>query len=112
MNDRVAQHDWGYELKLTNKEDYCGKILVFSDANKSTKLHLHKEKDKTFFVNAGKFTIMYIDYSTGKIYEQVLEEGQTFNVLPMVPCKLTSMVNNSSITEISNTGSDDTYYLS
>lgn len=113
MSNKVIEHNWGYELKLTNKETYSGKILVFRDANESTKLHMHKSKDKTWFVNTGSFRLMWIDTNTGKIFEEELSEGSVFNVKPMMPCQLTSLVENSSISESSNSGDeDDIYYLS
>ena len=111
-NNKIIRHDWGYELNIAKKSDYSGKILVFERANSCTKLLLHKQKDKTWFVNAGSFKVMYIDYSNGSVKEVELKEGQTFNVLPMVPNKLTALQDNSSVTEMSNSGDDaDIYYL-
>jgi len=113
MSDKVIEQDWGYELRLTNKEDYCGKILVFKEPNAQTKLHMHKNKDKTWFVNTGKFKVMWIDTKNGKIFEQELNEGHTFNAPPMTPCQLTALVENSSISESSNSGDDaDVFFLS
>lgn len=111
-NDKVVYHSWGYELRIAQKQNYGGKILVFEKANSSTKLHLHKEKDKTYFVNNGSFRVMYIDYSDGSVKEVEIKEGQTFNILPMVPNKLTALEDNSSITEMNSCGTEeDIYYL-
>jgi hypothetical protein len=55
---------WGYEIVWANNDKYCGKILVFEKAGAKTSLVLHKEKSKSWFVNAGKFKLTFIDPAT------------------------------------------------
>lgn len=45
-------HEWGYELRLVNEPEYCGKLLIL-DSKESSSLHYHKEKKETFIVLAG-----------------------------------------------------------
>jgi len=68
---------WGFELVFANNDKYCGKLLVFDRAGSKTSLVLHKEKYKSWFINAGKFKVTYIDVATGETKEAILEEGKT-----------------------------------
>ena len=56
---------WGFELVFANNDKYCGKLLVFERAGAKTSLVFHKEKAKSWFVNAGKFKVKFIDVATG-----------------------------------------------
>ena len=48
---------WGYEIVWANNDKYCGKLLIFENIGAKTSLVFHKEKRKSWFVNAGKFKI-------------------------------------------------------
>ena len=91
---------WGFELVFANNDKYCGKLLIFERAGAKTSLVFHKEKAKSWFVNAGKFKIKFIDVSTGEIKEAVLEEGQTANFGQLGPHQIESLVANSIIFEV------------
>lgn len=111
MSDNIKKHDWGYEVIWSTLEEYCGKILVFEKANKSIPLHFHKTKSKSWFVNAGKFNVTWVDTTDGKAYSKELPEGSVFEVTPLMPVKLTSLVDNSAMAECANTRDDDFYRL-
>ena len=104
--------DWGVELPFTNAPGYQGKILIFEKAHSKTSMHFHKEKHKTFFVNAGKFNIRYIDVTNAGVFDIEIEEGNTYEVPPLQPIQIIALIDNSSLMEISN-GSDpeDIYHI-
>ena len=91
---------WGYEIVWANNDKYCGKLLIFERAGAKTSLVFHKEKVKSWFVNAGKFKVKFIDISTGEMKEAVLEEGQTADFGQLGPHQIESLVPNSMIFEV------------
>lgn len=91
---------WGFELILANNDKYCGKLLVFDRAGSKTSLVLHKEKKKSWFVNAGSFKITFIDTSTGEAKEVILEEGKTVDFGELTPHRVEALVANSIIFEV------------
>jgi hypothetical protein len=91
---------WGFELVFANNDKYCGKLLVFEKAGAKTSLVFHKEKAKSWFVNAGKFKISYIDVATGEIKQSELDEGQTADFGPLGPHQIEALVDNSMIFEV------------
>ncbi len=91
---------WGFELVWSNNDKYCGKLLVFERAGAKTSLVFHKEKAKSWFINAGKFKITFVDVSTGEMKEAVLEEGKTVDFGPLSPHQVEALVANSIILEV------------
>jgi len=110
MSDNVKQTDWGYEIVWVDNEHYCSKILVFEKADAKTNLHFHKDKHKSWFVNAGKFEVQWVDPKDGKAYAQELPEGGVFDVPPLLPVTLKSLAPNSAMAETSNNNSTEDYY--
>jgi streptogramin lyase len=91
---------WGFELVFANNDKYCGKLLVFDRVGAKTSLVFHKEKTKSWFVNAGKFKISYIDVSTGETKQSELGEGQTADFGVLGPHQVEALVANSIIFEV------------
>jgi hypothetical protein len=91
---------WGYEIVWVNNEKYCGKLLVFEKAGAKTSLVFHKEKMKSWFVNAGKFKITFVDTQTGQIKQAVLEEGKTVDLGELGPHQLEALSPDSMIFEV------------
>jgi streptogramin lyase len=91
---------WGFEIVFANNDKYCGKLLVFERAGAKTSLVFHKEKSKSWFVNAGKFKITFIDVATGEIKQSELSEGQTADFGQLGPHQVESLVANSVIFEV------------
>ena len=58
MEPEFHPKGWGNELWIVNNKKYCGKKLSFQ-AKKRCSWHYHKIKDETFFVNSGRFIILY-----------------------------------------------------
>jgi hypothetical protein len=94
---------WGFEVVWANNDHYCGKLLVFEKAGAKTSLVFHKDKKKSWFVNAGKFQLTFIDVATGEIKQAVLEEGKTADFSELSPHQIEAMVDNSVIIEVSTT---------
>jgi mannose-6-phosphate isomerase-like protein (cupin superfamily) len=94
---------WGYEIIWANNDKYCGKILSFNTAGSKTSLHFHKERDKTWFINAGQFKVRFIDTQTTEIKEAVLKEGDVFQVPALQPHQLEALTNGAMIFEVSTT---------
>ena len=103
---------WGFEIIWATKENYAGKILVFEKAGNKFSMHFHKEKDETWFVNAGKFKLRWIDTKTATIYEQELNEGDTWHNPPLQPHQLEAMTDGAMIFEVSTADSvEDNYRI-
>jgi len=92
---------WGYEIIWATNEQYCGKILNFSKIGSKTSVHFHKSKHKSWFVNSGSFKILLIETSTGRAFEEILQEGDTYTVPPLTPHQLEALIDNSMIFEVS-----------
>lgn len=108
----AMKFDWGIEAPFTNATDYCGKILIFEKAHNKTSMHFHKNKHKTYFVNAGKFNIRYIDIKTAGIFDVELEEGNTYEVPPLQPVQIIALTDGCSLMEVSNSvDKDDIYHV-
>ena len=73
-------------------------------------MHFHREKDETWFVNNGKFTIRWIDTTTATLHEQELLEGETWHNPPLQPHQLEALEDGSSITEVSTPDSVEDNY--
>jgi hypothetical protein len=91
---------WGFEIIFANNDRYCGKLLVFERAGAKTSLVFHKDKRKSWFVNAGKFKVKYIDVATGELKEAVLEEGKTADFAELGPHQIEALTPNSIIFEV------------
>ena len=91
---------WGYEIWITNKESYCGKILVFR-TNKKFSWHYHKIKDETFFINSGSFILYHSWGDDLSAAEQLkLNLGDIFHVPAGLRHQLVAL-EESSVFEIS-----------
>ena len=65
---------WGFEIVFANNDKYCGKLLIFEKAGAKTSLVFHKEKAKSWFINAGRFKVTFIDVTTGEIKQSELSK--------------------------------------
>ena len=91
---------WGYEIVWANNEKYSGKLLVFERVGAKTSLVFHKDRAKSWFVNAGRFKITFIDVATGEIKQSELGEGQTADFGQLGPHQIAALVANSIIFEV------------
>ena len=91
---------WGFEIIFANNDKYCGKLLVFERVGAKTSLVFHKEKSKSWFINAGRFKLTFIDVATGEAKEAILEEGKTADFGALGPHQIEALVANSIIFEV------------
>jgi hypothetical protein len=91
---------WGFEIVWANNDKYCGKLLVFDRVGAKTSLVFHKEKAKSWFINAGKFKITFIDVATGEVKEAVLDEGKTVDFGALGPHQVEALAADSIIFEV------------
>lgn len=94
-------HGWGFELAWANKDNYCGKILIFNNPGSKTSMHFHKDRTKSWFVNAGLFQLRYIDTKTAELKQLTLKEGDTYTMNSFVPHQLIAMSPEAMIFEVS-----------
>lgn len=91
---------WGFEIVFANNEKYCGKLLVFTKAGSKTSMVFHKDKAKTWFVNAGRFKISFVDVTDGSHKETIIGEGKTADFHPLAPHQIEALEDNSVIFEV------------
>lgn len=86
----IHRKNWGRELWIVNKKEYCGKILYFHYGKKCS-VHYHCDKDEVFFLLKGKLEIRFSDkdftnndilYSSSHLKKIILLPGETFHVYP------------------------------
>jgi mannose-6-phosphate isomerase-like protein (cupin superfamily) len=94
---------WGYEIVWANTEHYSGKLLVFEYQGAKTSLVFHKQRSKSWFINAGKFKITFIDTSTGEVKSAELGEGQTVDLGELGPHQVEALAPGSIIFEVGTT---------
>jgi mannose-6-phosphate isomerase-like protein (cupin superfamily) len=78
---------WGHEEIFVTNDKYCGKLLTFNkDARFS--MHFHAEKDETWYILSGKFSVEVIDTKTSIISTHKLEVGNVWRNPPLLPHRL------------------------
>ncbi len=103
---------WGYELIWSTNDLYCGKIMVFEKKGAKFSMHLHKDKDETWYVDSGSFLLRYIETTSANMKEIELKKGDVWRNKPMVPHQLESLEDNSIIFEVSTPDSiEDNYRI-
>jgi len=99
--DNTAKTEYGYEIIWANKPEYGAKIMIFNNDAK-TDFVFHQNTLKSWFINSGQFKIRWIDTDTGKILEQIFEEGHVFEIVPLKPYSVQCVTTNGSISEVNN----------
>ncbi len=103
---------WGYELIWATTDKYCGKIMCFTKVGAKFSMHFHREKDETWFINAGSFKLIYCDTKTATYGEKILKEGDVWHNPPMMPHQLVALEANSMLFEVSTPDSvEDNYRI-
>ena len=101
---------WGYELWVHNDEEYCGKLLVFTDMYNKFSMHYHRKKKESWYVQEGRFRFDYIDVEEAKKRTLVMEKGDSVTIERGLPHQLTSLENNSIMFEVSTEHFDEDSY--
>ena len=103
---------WGHELIWSTNEKYTGKLLVFEREGSKFSMHFHIEKDETWYVSEGSFTLKWVDTKTAQINEKILNKGDTWRNHPTVPHQLIARSAGATIIEVSTADSiEDTYRI-
>lgn len=99
--DGVQEKGWGRELIWATNDKYCGKLMFFDRKGAKFSLHFHKEKDESWYVLKGSFTLHLIDLTTAESVTHILRTGDTWRNEPMLPHQLVAMENDCVIIEVS-----------
>lgn len=75
---------WGHELIWATNDKYCGKLLNFNKDAKFS-MHFHAQKDETWYVLSGKFTVKWIDTASAETNQLELNPGDTWHNPPLLP---------------------------
>lgn len=84
LQSQIVPKSWGHEDIFVSRNDYCGKILNFNSDTKCS-LHYHLEKDETWYILSGEFSIRYIDTLTGTHKIESLNTGDIWRNTPGLP---------------------------
>lgn len=101
---------WGYEYIFATNDLYCGKLLHFTKAGNKFSMHFHKDKDETWYVQHGMFTLKLINTENGSITEQTLIQGDSIRIFPLVVHQLVALEDDSEIIEVSTADSAEDNY--
>ena len=72
-------------------------------------MHYHAEKDETWYVLSGKFSVFYIDTTNASIHEAQLNPGEIWHNTPLLPHQLVC-VERGTIIEVSTPDSVEDNY--
>jgi quercetin dioxygenase-like cupin family protein len=78
---------WGSEEIWATNDLYCGKLMHF-DTGAKFSMHFHREKDESWYVLSGKFTVRYINTADASVHETELNAGDTWHNAPLLPHQL------------------------
>ncbi len=78
---------WGSEEIWATNDKYCGKLMHFNTGAKFS-MHFHREKDESWYVLSGQFTVRYIDTADASVHEAELNAGDTWHNVPLLPHQL------------------------
>ena len=74
LSSEIVKKGWGKEIIFVNNDEYCGKILCF-DKGKRFSMHYHLLKKETWYVNKGRFILVWVETATGTTHTEYLEVG-------------------------------------
>ena len=83
----LVEKGWGSELIWATNDKYCGKLMNFNTGARFS-MHFHAEKDETWYVLYGKFTVNYIDTNDATVHVVELNSGDTWHNKPLLPHQL------------------------
>lgn len=101
---------WGYELWIHNDEEYCGKLLVFSEKGNHFSLHYHLKKKESWYIQQGSFELRWINTKYGIEKVDVLTVGDCVTIERGQPHQLIALEDNSIVFEVSTEHFDNDSY--
>lgn len=111
FDNHYVRKNWGYELWIVNKPEYCGKILYFKK-DKACSYHYHVLKDETFYVKSGRVVVEYgYDDDVANAMVKVLDEGDIMHIPPNLRHRISAGID-SEVFEFSTQHlEEDTYRI-
>lgn len=103
-----VEKGWGFEEIWATNDKYCGKMMAFR-TGACFSMHFHAEKDETWYVLNGKFSVRYIDTKDATVHEAQLNAGDTWHNAPLLPHQLVC-VEAGTIIEVSTPDSVEDNY--
>ena len=103
-----VEKGWGSEEIWASNDKYCGKLMHFNSGAKFS-MHFHAEKDETWYVLSGKFSVFYIDTKDASIHEAQLNPGEIWHNKPLLPHQLVC-IEEGTIIEVSTPDSVEDNY--
>jgi len=74
LPSEIVEKGWGKEIIFVNNDEYCGKILCF-EKGKRFSMHYHLLKKETWYINKGRFILIWVETATGTTHTEYLEVG-------------------------------------
>ena len=96
---------WGYELIWAHTETYVGKVL-FVRAGHSLSLQFHREKDESWYVQAGRAEVEVGAVGDAVLKQEVLGPGSALRFRPGTVHRVTAL-EDTTILEVSTPQLDD-----
>ena len=105
-----VEKKWGHELWIHNDNQYCGKLLVFTNSGNKFSMHYHMLKNETWYVQEGAFQFDWIDTESAERCYTQLQKGDVVYIEKGLPHQLTALIDNSIVFEVSTEHFDEDSY--
>lgn len=106
---RKVEKPWGHELIWALSEQYAGKVL-FVKAGASLSLQFHREKDESWYVQAGRARLELGEAGQAVLDEEIIGAGAAFRYRPGTVHRVTAL-EDTTILEVSTPHLDDVVRL-
>lgn len=106
---RLVKKEWGREVWIYNGIKYCGKVLQFNPSARFS-LHYHVQKEETWYISKGNFTLISINPKTANEEFNELIEGDIVHIFPGLSHQLIAGKDGGEIFEASTTHYDTDSY--
>lgn len=103
-----VEKKWGGEIIFANNDQYCGKVLRFTQGEKFS-MHYHRFKHETWYVAKGKLLFRWIDPTNASRGETELNVGDSVSMPQCQPHQLVAL-EDSDVFEVSTQHFDDDSY--
>ncbi len=106
---RRVEKPWGHELIWALTDRYCGKLL-FVKAGSALSLQFHREKEESWYVQAGRAKLELGEVGQKALSEEVIGPGAAFHYVPGTVHRVTAL-EDTTILEVSTPHLDDVVRL-
>jgi mannose-6-phosphate isomerase-like protein (cupin superfamily) len=110
QHPKRVEKQWGHELWIHNDNQYCGKLLVFTNSGNKFSMHYHMLKNETWYVQEGAFQFDWIDTESAERCYTQLQKGDVVYIEKGLPHQLTALIDNSIVFEVSTEHFDEDSY--